>query len=462
MIFNNNVNVLTLEELIKIYIDEFSTSKERQLMIKGENYYKVENDILNRKMYRYENEMPVEDETKPNHRLAHGIMHELVEDKVNYLLSKPFTMTCEDEGYLNKVQELLGERFQKKITQLGVETSNKGIAWLHLYIDNEGKFKLMRVPSEQCIPLWTDNDHEELQAMIRFYDIESYEGKEKKYITKIEYWSKETVEYYILQDGKVILDAEMYLNDDYDGHFTVNGEVSSWGKVPFVPFKNNDFELPDLQFVKTLIDDYDLTRSDVSNLLTEIKEIIYALKGYGGENLSEFMRDLAYYKAVKLDNDGGIDKVEHTINIDAAEKHYQQLKKDIFSYGQGVDKASDKLGNSPSGIALKFLYSGLDLKCNALEDSFKWSFEQLLFFVNKYLEITIQGFSDAVVEIVFNRDIATNEDSAIENCNKSVGVISKRTIVANHPFVTDLEEEMEQIEKEEKSTEIPMLGEDGD
>ncbi|MDF2611463.1 MAG: Phage portal protein family, partial [Lachnospiraceae bacterium] len=78
MIFNNSENELTTAELIKIYIDEFNVSKERQLMIKGEKYYKVENDILNRKMYRYKNEMPVEDETKTNHKLAHGIIHELV------------------------------------------------------------------------------------------------------------------------------------------------------------------------------------------------------------------------------------------------------------------------------------------------------------------------------------------------------------------------------------------------
>lgn len=166
----------------------------------------------------------------------------------------------------------------------------------------------------------------------------------------------------------------MYLDkrNDYPGHFTVNDQPYSWGKVPFIPFKNNDFELPDLQFVKTLVDNYDLTRSDIANELEDIKNVIYALKGYGGESLSEFMKDLAYYRAVKLDadEDAGLDKIETTIDIEAAEKHYQQLKKDIFDFGQGVDKNSDKLGNSPSGIALKFIYSGLDLKENDIKATF--------------------------------------------------------------------------------------------
>lgn len=456
MIFNNSVNILTTAELIKIYIDEFNASKERKLMIKGENYYKAENDILNRKMYRYENETAVEDETKANHKLSHGFMHEQVEDKVNYLLSKPFTMTCDDEAYLKNAQDVLGKRFQNKITQLGVEASNKGIAWLHPYIDSLGKFKMIKIPSEQCIPLWADNDHEELQTFIRFYQVEVYEGKEKKYVTKAEWHTPDGVEYYIQDgNGQIILDAEMYLEPDGDGtllpHFEISGVPGSWGRVPFIPFKNNGFELPDLQFIKTLVDGYDLTRSDVSNLLDEIKDIIYALRGYGGENLSEFMRDLAYYKAVKLEDDGGIDKVEHTIDIDAAEKHYQQLRKDIYNFGQGVDKNSDKLGNSPSGIALKFIYSGLDLKCNAMEDNFKWAFEQLVYFVNMYLQITKQTVSDKEIEIVFNRDIAINESQAITDCQNSKGVISNKTIIANHPWVGDAEEEIDQIEEENKT-----------
>lgn len=467
MEFRNDINMLTREELIKEYINDFELSEERKLMIKGEKYYRVENDILDRKMYRYENEKPVLDETKANHRLAHGFMHEFVEDKINYLLSKPYSMDCEDKDYLKLVQETLGKRFQHRLTQLGREASNKGIAWLYVYIDEDGNFKTMKIPSEQCIPLWVDNDHEELQALIRYYQVEVYEGKDKRFVTKIEYHTPDGVEYYeMTSDGEVILDAEKYLEQPDDGdnkipHFTVNNAPGSWDKVPFIPWKNNDYGLPDLQFIKTLIDEYDLSRSDVANLLDEIKEIIYGLRGYGGESLSEFMRDLAYYKAVKLEDDGGIDKIEHTINIDAAEKHFQQLMKDIYRFGQAVDKGQDSIGNSPSGIALKFLYSGLDLKCNALEDNFKWSFEQLLYFVNRYLEVTRKGTpSDKEVIIIFNRDIAINESTAITDCQNSKGIISNRTIIANHPWVEDIEEELKQIEEENKSDEPPMFGEE--
>ena len=453
MLFNNSVNMLTTENIIKLYMDEFNMSRKRKMMLTGERYYKVENDIMKRKMIRYVDDKPVVDMSKTNNKLAHGFMKNLVDDKVNYLLSKPYTLNCKNQKYLEQVQEVLGKRFQRNLSRLGTEASNKGVAWLHCYINANGEFKTVKIPSEQIIPLWEDEEHEELQGVIRYYIVETYYGSVKQDITHIEYWTNDKVDYYVLHDGRVILDSEKYMDNEHLGHFEVNGVPTSWGKVPFIPFKNNDFELPDLQFVKTLIDDYDITRSDISNLLTDIQNTIYALKGYGGENLSEFMKDLAFYKAVKLEEDGSLDTIEGNINIEASSKHFEQLKKDIFDFGQGVDKNSDKLGNSPSGVALKFIYSGLDLKCNAMEEAFKWSFEELIYFVNQYLIVTGQGYSEEEVEIVFNRDIAINESQAITDCQNSMGVISKRTIVANHPFVTDLDEELKQIEKEQLTDE---------
>ena len=51
---------------------------------------------------------------------------------------------------------------------------------------------------------------------------------------------------------------------------------------------------------------------------------------------------------------------------------------------------------------------------------------------------------------MFNRDIFINENAKIDNCSKSVGVISNKTIIARHPWVTNLEHELAQIEQEQQ------------
>ncbi len=459
--------MLTTEEVIQIFMEEFQSSKERKLMLTGEKYYLADNDIGKRKMYRYdEQQRPVIDSQKPNNRLVHSFMHLFVEDKINYLLSRPYTLSGE-QSYVDKVTETLGKNFQRRFIKLGRESSNKGIAWLMPYISSNGKFKAFVAPSEQCIPLWSDNEHEELDALIYFYDMDVYEGKLKKQVTKIEYMTPISIEYYVIEDGIIRVDSERYLKLQPDGtyteindpgHFFVDDIPMSWGRVPVIPFKNNDDEIPDVKFIKSLIDDYDKSRSDVSNTLDEIRSVIFGLKGYGGQNLAEFMRDLSYYRAILLDEDGGLETYNPTIDITAAKEHFDTLKDDIYSLGQAVDKSSDKIGNSPSGIALKFLYSGLDLKCNSMESNFQWAFGELMYFVNKYWEVTGQDtFKDEDISIVFNRDIQINETEAVTNCANSKGIISDKTIIENHPFVTDAVQEMKQIEEESKSPEEDMF-----
>ncbi|HAK44199.1 MAG TPA: phage portal protein, partial [Clostridium sp.] len=79
-------------------------------------------------------------------------------------------LTCDDTSYVDKVKDILGKHFQYQISGLGYEASNKGIAWLQAYIDEEGNFKTMIIPSEQCIPIWRDSSHIELESMIRVYE----------------------------------------------------------------------------------------------------------------------------------------------------------------------------------------------------------------------------------------------------------------------------------------------------
>ena len=49
---------------------------------------------------------------------------------------------------------------------------------------------------------------------------------------------------------------------------------------------------------------------------------------------------------------------------------------------------------------------------------------------------------------MFNRDVLINEGEAIDNCVKSLNVLSKETVVKNHPWINDVNAEMELINKQ--------------
>jgi SPP1 family phage portal protein len=145
-----------------------------------------------------------------------------------------------------------------------------------------------------------------------------------------------------------------------------------------------------------------------------------------------------------------VDTLNPQLDITAAKEHYEQLKRDIIEFGQGTNKDLDKFGSSPSGIALKFLYSGLDMKCNHMETEFKRGFQDLMYFVNVFLKETGQGTFNIDVDIIFNRDITINETETINNCVASQGLISDETILAFHPWIKDVEAETARLASEKK------------
>ena len=87
-----------------------------------------------------------------------------------------------------------------------------------------------------------------------------------------------------------------------------------------------------------------------------------------------------------------------------------------------------------------------------METEFADAFNNLVWFANQFFAMSGKGnFADEDVDIIFNRDIIIVESEVIDQYNKSTEEgISRKTALANHPWVTDVEEEMRQIELEQQ------------
>ena len=97
------------------------------------------------------------------------------------------------------------------------------------------------------------------------------------------------------------------------------------------------------------------------------------------------------------------------------------------------------------------MYSDIDLDANGMETEYQASFEDLLWFINQHLANTGQGdFEKDIVTITFNRDILINESESISNCQASVGILSNESVVEQHPWVKDVQKELERKKEEQQ------------
>src|SRR5690625_1351152 len=433
-------DIKTIQKLIK----EHNTNDMRI----GVKYYENENDIKNRVQYAVIDGVKTVDNEKPNNRIAHGWHKLLVDQKTAYLVGNPINFDTDDEELLEHINEYLGDKFDDIANELVKNASNKGKEWLHVYIDENGEFDYMIVPAEQIIPIYEDKRQTRIQHIIRYYPI----ILDDEEVIQVELWSDQDVTYFLLKDKSLILDYTEINNPASHFYYVDNQQERGygWGRVPFICFRNNEEEKSDLHYYKDLIDAYDLKVSDNQNSFEEIQELIYILKGYEGQSLSEFMQNMKYYKAINVDSDGGVDTLQAEIPMTSIDSHLDRLEENIYTFGQGVNVNTDKFGNAPSGIALKFLYSLLDLKSDTLERKFRTSLQELMWFLCEYLEMSgdTHEHDYKSVRFTFDRSMTTNDLENTQIAQMSKNIISDRTILANHPCVHNVQYEMEQIEKE--------------
>lgn len=293
----------------------------------------------------------------------------------------------------------------------------------------------------------------------RTYDQVIYIGTRKHTITHAELWWTGGVKYFKTDAfagtiaGDFIVDTEHgdEANDYTEPHFTVGDKAYNWDAVPIVWLKYNEEELPLCYFIKDLIDDINWQTSVTADVLRDVAKFIYILKNYGGQDLGEFIKDLKEHMAIKVTTDGGVDKLQADLNIDAVMAFLDKQRRDVYDFAAAVDTKDPDLGNA-SGTAINFRYMDLSSDCDSLATELKDTFQRLKLFIDVYLQIAGKGdFSKETFDIVFNMDLPVNETDVIQNAVASESLLSKRTILQNHPWVTDADEEMERIDAEKKA-----------
>ncbi|WP_078099847.1 phage portal protein [Staphylococcus aureus] len=410
----------------------------------GQKYYDKDNDI-NYQAYKQDLHGNI-DYTKPDWRITTNFHQNLVDQKVSYVASKPVTYAHDDDKVLDVIHQILDTRWDNKLIDILTAASNKGIDWLQVYINEDGELKLFRVPAEQAIPIWTDKEREQLNAFIRIFTFNDE--------TKVEYWTAETVTYYVYENGSLIPDF-YYGNDHIQTHFS----TGSWERVPFIAFKNNPEEVSDIWMYKSFIDAIDKRLSDVQNMFDESVELIYILRGYEGEDLSEFMEGLKYYKAINVSSDGGVETIQVEVPVASTKEYLDMMRAYIVEFGQGVDFQTDKFGSATSGIALKFLYTNLNLKANKLKNKANVALQELMQFILDFNKIKLDAKE---IEITFNFNVMVN-DLEQSQIGAQSQYLSKETLVRHHPWVDDPKAELERLDEEqlEYNKHLPNLDDGG-
>ena len=454
-------SALTERAFFAAQIAQWLHSPERRAQLRSDAYYRGEHDILRRERQIIgENGKLVTVDNLPNNRIVDNQFALMVDQKSNYLVGKPITFLCKNSQHSQALKTLFNKQFHRLLHYLGQDALKGGLCWLYPVYDADGRLVFQRFPAHEILPFWADDDHTVLDCAVRFYEQEVWDGMTKTTVQRVELFQPDGIHRYLYQTGTLLPDVELGEHSDY---FTASGQGYNWTKIPLIPFKANQQEIPLLNRVKSLQDGINTILSDWENHLQEdSRNTILVLVNYDGEDLGEFRHNLAQYGAVKVSGEGGVNTLQIQIDAENYEKILTVFKKKLIENARGFDAKDERMSSNPNQMNIQSMYADVDLDANGMETEFQAAFEQLLWFVDCHLCNTGQGdFTGDEVTVVFNRDMPINESEAIENCTKSVGILSNRTIVAQHPWTLDPEEELQQLKREQAESMQTMPEYDG-
>ena len=414
---SDNPNVLSrfIDDAVKT--DRQSPIKEK--MSEGLKYYDYKHDILKFRLFYYnEDGKLVEETNRSNIKIPHAFFTEQVDQKVQYLLSNPVEFETADTELKTYLEEYIDDDFQLMLQEMVEGASKKAYEFAYVYRATSGKLLFKVADSRKVVVIYDDMN--EVIAIIRYYDTDITKDNRKVTVTKAELWDTEKTWFFVSSsdyNNRFILDNSQEINPRYHQVVTDNdGKLlgKGFGYIPFLKLSNNKNEKTDLEPIKALIDDYDLMACALSNNLVDFDHPIYAVKGYGKDNLDELVTNLRTKKTVGVSQEGGIDVKTVDIPVTARKTKLETDKEAIYKFGMAFDSSQVGDGNI-TNIVIKSRYSLLDLKCNKTEIRLRAFIKQLLdIIILDINERYHKSFKRQQVEVVITRSTLINQTDNAE------------------------------------------------
>lgn len=475
VVFSDDLNEAKITEIIIKLAKDDPCYKD---MRDAQKYFEVDNADISKKERNYVDAKGVEHRNPQavNTQLKSSFLRQLVQKKQDYAFAKTFILKLSrDDGeeinantedtkaldYLKAWRDLIDTQLYKLIYHMSGVAINKGITWAYVWIDGEGRLRLVQNDPEQIYPVWGDNAHTELQRLVNHYSFPYFNenGKlsKKEYA---EYWTADTRMLFNVSDEySVVRDM---VNSEGQSIYThmVNseGQGVSWGKIPFIALKGTDDEKTMLSFVRTFIDCYDMIASKGSDGIQDDIDPILIFKGISAEvsHLSEAREIVKSTRTMSLDPDGDAFYLQAETDVSRYLSYLEMLKKCIIQFGYGVDFEDNRFGGNPNQLVVKALYQGMDTYVDGLERQFQDFMENLKYFFDKYMEWSGKGSFDEYQKykllIKLDRSMMINLSSAIDDTIKLAQTgISEKTILEFNPVVQDVDMELGRIKKQRET-----------
>ena len=307
-----------------------------------------------------------------------------------------------------------------------------GIAYEINYIDEDLKQRFKRLEPRECIAVYDNTLNQDLACVIRFYEVDMVNEKDKEYIVEV-YDNRKIKVYksnYNFSNFMLLAEKEHYFN-----------------QVPITVFTLNREETSIFNQVMSLQDAYNNLLSSEVDDFEAFADAYLVLKGVTAD--TEDLADMKKNRVLLLDADAEASYLTKSITDTQIQNMLENINDQIHKISKSPDFNDDKL-MAQSGIAMRYKLIGFENMSAAIEARMKKALQKRIELICSVLNLTGIESTWRDVEIKFTRNLPSNIVEIAEVVNSFRGLIPDVTLLSQVPFIDNPQEQIELLQKEKE------------
>lgn len=415
---DEELSILLLQKMI----NKFRVEVEPKLK-KYKNYYDGKQAILN-KNYT--------DASKPCSRVVTNYCQDIADAYCGYLAS-PNYISYNSSNDITSIMEVLNYNdYQSEDSDFLLDALKYGIAYELMYLDNEAQVRFRLINPLTAFAIFDDTLTGDLLYFVRMYKANDWSESDTY---NVDVYSDYSIKHYTMAG--------------YNGNLTfVAEEAHHFSQCPA-----NVFSLPDEKAIFDCI----LSLQDAANeiLSDEIDDYSAFCDAYlsltGADIDAEGVAMMKENRVLVLPEGAAAAWLTKNANDTQVENILKRIHDNIYRIAKCPDFSSETfVGGVSSGIAIRYRLTGMETRAAAICARMKKALQRRIEIICGIASLKLgeEVFRD--IDISFTRNIPEDNSSIVNLVNALKGTVSDATLLAQIPFVKDVQAELEAVKTQKQ------------
>lgn len=417
-----NKDIALDKALLQKMISSFRLNVEPRLN-KYKNYYDGIQAIAEKKYT---------DETKPCNKTVINYCKNIVDSYCGYLAT-PSHISYNSDNDIEYIMDILRYNdYQSQDSDYLLNALIYGVANELMYIDSESKTRFRQIDPRQSFGVYDDSLTGDLMYFIRMYKVNEWDDSDKYNVDV--YTNTEIIHYSMVgQNGDLTF---------------LNSEPHYFSQCPA-----NIFYLPDEKSIFDCImsaqDTYNELLSAEVDDYSAFCDAYLVLEGMDADK--EDIQSMKEDRVLILPTGATANWLTKSANDTQVENILKRTHDSIYRIAQCPDFSSESfVGGVSSGIAIQYRLTGMETRAGKIEGEMKKALQRRVEIICGIASLKLGEEIFRDIDITFTRNIPADETAIINLVNGLKGTVSDATLLAQVPFITDVNEELEAIQKQKQ------------